>query len=896
MNAMGEGFLAITVAGPLTKTPIHISIEETSTNNQSFLFDSDLRDICETIQAQPYVNWAQRVGYSPINYEMVGFPEDTTFHDEIRIVSGNLALAANETYIDIRSPNAASYTWGSRISVPIKYFTVPWSPNTSYLNVTVVGFVELSSATRNIALDNLTIPYGVWGEEPLFPRPEEVNDILVTSWELTLQPLMEHYSSQGYHSSIDGRVLVNLNLNQILSPADVAGTIATLQQIDTSLNQLLLPWNMQTRNYVRDALERIRPFGIQLVESAAIASLLIFGLAMILNYEIGKTLINLRHREFGLLLAKGMSNKRLIRMQLIELIFLATVAMITAIFIGPLLGSLILMLLGYPPQVALTLAPWPVLLLTFGLILVTLLLPIVIELRGFLQQPVNSILTADVLSLGPVRRSVRITLWLLLLLGGYRLFFWLFGIPFPSLVLDDILYQANIPIGLIGGWLFTAYLYFDIALTVLGPVFFIVGFVGLFIIYSQQLGRFAQITAQRLFGYFGQLASRDFGIRRRQMGSMVLLLLLVFSFVVSTIGLLTSEMEFQHRSLATDIGADVRVELQDLTNLTTTLQGLQGLEGVEGVTPIMFFKVRNETSFHPAVSSTFHFLAIDPQTWLSTAYYEEGWFVGDTPENFMTTMQESPDTVLFTSYLIAEENIGFNRTFSIYPDWNPNGTLVEMTVIGFMTVTPFWPNIMSWDSALTLYNLSEDSEPAILLKLEPFRSQEQIQAQINALDIPNLLAVRFFSEELSAWRTMPLARAFLDFQRLAIIGAILLWAIGTVVMVEYALSQRTDDLRILHIRGVRRTSVRKVLLIEFGVIGILVCGLGLFVGIITTYGITLVLNRLFLGGVPRRLVFEWPAQFFLLLSIIIVLALFLIPLLYRTHVILQREQLVFREG
>jgi hypothetical protein len=368
----------------------------------------------------------------------------------------------------------------------------------------------------------------------------------------------------------------------------------------------------------------------------------------------------------------------------------------------------------------------------------------------------------------------------------------------------------------------------------------------------------------------------------------VLILVLTTAFVTSATGLLSSESDFQQRNLVTDIGADARLDLRDLTNLSQTLLAVQGLDAVAAATPILNFQIGLWTEYGPGWQSgdLYDFLAIDPATWLATAYYEPGWFEGGAPEVLISALRDRNDTVILTPQVAAELGVRIGDCFCVVPWLSPNGTVQRMTVVGLVEVTSqsWWkPSLVSWSFVSSFLSWIQLAEPSILVKLEPGVPWQQVSERIQSLNILNLVRVRFFEQELVAWQTMPLARAFLDFTRITVFTGVGLTSMGAIVMLELALSQREADLRMLYIRGMRRQRIRRVLLIEFGAVASLVLGLGMLIGMLTTYGVISFLNRTFLGFgfVDRRVVLLWPSQLILLGCFALFLVSVFAPLLHR---------------
>jgi hypothetical protein len=877
LNIVGDVFLTVTIADPPAKAPFHLEIRAADEDWPPLLSDSDFRTIETQIQQHPEVILAHRygIGYTPRG-PVVAFPEDTALFEDVQVMSGSLRLGPNETYVDLSSPRASQYHLGSFIPLLFSAWSSPTNWSNFQVNLTIVGFSELSSALRNVALENLTIPFGAPNETPVFWSIEDVPDVFICSWEETLVPLLDHYLAQGFHTSLDGRIVVRLDTSRLILPTNLDGSIRQLQLLDVELNNEVAIWNMEVLDYLRIALEGIQPIANLLIFSTIVTAAPAFVLAALLNYYVGGFVLDYRRREIHLFQVKGFRSQTLQGLQFFEAILLAGIATIVGLLLGPVSSSIIFAILGYPVSLAMQMVTLPIIILTFVLCLLTLVVPLA---KSFVKE------NQEVLRSGLASK----VMWVFFLLACYKLVGWAIGVPYISIALIDFIMKSNLiipqPVGVLVSLLFQFLFLLDYFLQPVVPFLFLIGVVHLVIIRSSRLGRATRSLAQQVFGSVGILAARTTGRNRRQLGRIIFLLSIMIAYVIWTEGILATELDFQRHDLAAEIGADFRVDLLNLDNISERLEAIRDIEGVYAASLITEFIL--ESPLVGSITGFWNFIAIDPETWLDVAFYEENWFIDGTPEELVERLHTVNVSMLMHAYQADDLGLSVGDSCQVFAPSDPNETIHELAIVGLTVFKgkPFdWVHIVSWDFFWSIRDLLTESRPAILVRVTSPTVLNHVKRQIKDVG-SGAVWLRSYWEELQAWQTMPIPRALLEFQRVALIFCLVLTGMGTLILMELFILQRESELRLMHIRGFRRIWLKKLLLLETFAIGSAALVLGILVGLSAYFGFIIELNAFYILGVPRQVVFPIEILQILLSTVILVFGCLMIPIVHRLSIL-----------
>ena len=260
-----------------------------------------------------YTNFYSPVGipsdnYTSINYHsFVSFPNNSSIYNEW--TNKPLEIPTNYTYLLAGSDLAKRVSVGDNITTMVTFNTPKYyNQTTYYINLTVAGYAVLTHKGYAI----------VTGSDNYYEGQGRYrSDILLMSWETTLQPL---WSKAADSSTLDLRFLINVDREAIISPWNVQASVTKINLIGNNIQNKMLSY--QSYAYVNNALSNSLS-GYQSNISSFLAvffivSLPIFFVAWYLGSTVSDVSFNIRRREIGLLSTKGLSSGQIQRMFLTE--------------------------------------------------------------------------------------------------------------------------------------------------------------------------------------------------------------------------------------------------------------------------------------------------------------------------------------------------------------------------------------------------------------------------------------------------------------------------------------------------------------------------------------------------------------------------------------------------
>jgi len=305
-------------------------------------------------------------------------------------------------------------------------------------------------------------------------------------------------------------------------------------------------------------------------------------------------------------------------------------------------------------------------------------------------------------------------------------------------------------------------------------------------------------------------------------------------------------------------------------------------------------KVRNATieySFS-AYSTSFGGIklkAVEPPSWLETAYYENGWFSGSDVATAFNRLATENDIIVLERSVAEPFEIGENITLSF-------GSLTKkLEVVGFFGPEPseqqqpvmFQQVFMQYWSFVSekLYEeiSSQVSASAkILLNLNSDVDGKDVAEGIRDLSFDldlNISYVESFAEEWEEEQTNVITMGVLDVQRLGIVFAVLAASVGTALVSAVSMKERSREAAIMSTKGLSYKQLIIVFLTEnFALVAFSVI-LGITVGLIVVHGNICATNASISSIIQHRLVFPLDAALLLTSCIALIFTSTILPII-----------------
>jgi len=773
-------------------------------------------------------------------FTLVAIPETSRVREGMERQWGPGTLGANETFVDLSSRDALRLRSGEVFTFNI---TISSSPKQVVsLNLTVTGFVTLTDEAFYMSIGRYTtsaytsigtyMPSRavIFGGGTTQGRPQQ--NLLLTSWETLARVMDLSYNQSAPTSPITTDVLIKLDRAGLVDPWDISRSIDQLQTVTSQISNKVAPYGLSANNYLVSVLNQYQITSIIMRTSFVVMALPVFFMAWYLGTTVASVSFNLRRREIGLLLTKGLSRGQLLRMFLGEAIFIGVFSGLVGVALGvaldPVLTGRWTSLLSSPPTVNLE---------TVGLAVVfTVVMAFLSVFRPALKASNLSAVDAlrEYTYPEEPRSHRRLWTWLALALGTYKVLILLLGLDLQSMALQ--VRSTNLFVFI----LLQIGIFLDGVLSYIGPILFFWGFTRIFVQGSLKFNEGLAKIGRALFGDLVGLAVKNIRRNVSRVVPVAFLAALIMGYGVSVVGDIASQQDLARRTIYSTVGADLSVSLFSPVNASSVLIDIRNMSDIESATIEYSFSGQTSLGSVPL-------RAVNVSEWLPTAYYEGEWFAGSGVDSAFEPLGTDNRTVILDRQVARTLNLGIGDqvTFSL------GGKPFSLRITGLFgtettsqTFMPGVPEIMRVGSRywsyipVSLYNQVNSTVSAstrILVKLAPGADGEAVARAIQALR-PEIQSVDSVAEQMRLREQNVILTGPVNVQKQGVVFAGLAASIGIILVTSVTLQERRREISIMRVRGLSFGQMALTLLSESaGIIGFSVA-LGALVGYITTRG------------------------------------------------------------
>ncbi|MHA1577760.1 MAG: hypothetical protein ACTSU3_10405, partial [Candidatus Thorarchaeota archaeon] len=173
-----------------------------------------------------------------VNMTLAAIQSSSDIAAGIQVLSGNLELGANETYVVRGSENESLFEMGQVIEVSITVNRIfPLPHITIERNLTVVGYVNLPERNRDAVATTsgggfFAMFAGMGGGARGFFTAPTYN-FLVTDWDLSMESILDEVAAVESHSryGIKNRIHLQIDRDVVLDPYDIGASTDRINDI-----------------------------------------------------------------------------------------------------------------------------------------------------------------------------------------------------------------------------------------------------------------------------------------------------------------------------------------------------------------------------------------------------------------------------------------------------------------------------------------------------------------------------------------------------------------------------------------------------------------------------------------------------------------------------------------
>jgi ABC-type lipoprotein release transport system permease subunit len=445
----------------------------------------------------------------------------------------------------------------------------------------------------------------------------------------------------------------------------------------------------------------------------------------------------------------------------------------------------------------------------------------------------------------------------------------------------------------------------DYVLNYVGPFLFFWGFTKIFV--SGSL-RFQEITtkAARFLGDLGELATKS--VRRNPVRAAAIAFLIAFiiGYSFQVVGTLASEQDFVVRGARFAVGSDVSLTSSALANASQIMNTVSSnVSHVQSMTVEYSFTASAGLGQY---QQSMQLRAVDPKTWLSTAYHEDELFSGSSVEKAFETMSLSNYTIILDRNLAKALDKKVGDTVAVtFGDSSTGATQTEeLTVAGFFGIESAQASSQYWSYVPEgLYeelkeNTVRNASSRILIKLQSGTDSKAAADQIQGLSINSVSSVSSVGEQLEEQQSNSSVTGSLNILRLGVLFIAVAASIGTALVTLVSLRERKREASIMSVRGLSFKQLLVMLLTENLTVVTFAAVLGTVVGLIVVRGTVAssnAMNAVIYSSTPlnRHVVFPADALLTLLVCFILVFASTIVPVILMARRYSSRLERTVRE-
>jgi len=802
-------------------------------------------------------------------------------------------LEENETFIEIGSELASRLKVDDVINVSIPLVVGSGKLAKVYTverNLTVVGFVSMDDRSFSTVLRRWTVPLSPLVTTSNLRRLP--HNFIIVDWNKTFASILGEVYSYTPSISISPIVtdlVVSLD-RSLINPFDIEGSRDNLNIVTSNMaNAIYLRFELTPANNLLSAINAYETTSAILILYGVLLSLPVFFVAWYVGLTVSDVAFQLRRREIGLLLTKGFTSRQLLRLFLIEAIFIGAIGAASGLILGVVFTPLFTM--GQFTELPIVKMD-TIILATIFSVAIALLAVFQPARKAANLRPLETI--REYFYVEEAKPHRKIWVWIALILGTYKITMLILGLNLETLLSQIGEIVGPLQLGR-GGFILTLLerivVFIDAyVLLYLGPILFFWGFTKIFIggslKFQTALGKVTKFFIKDL----SLLAERDVQRNAARVASTTFLLAIIMGYGVSAVGQIASQNDFITRVIYTTVGADANVTPDSIDNATLVKDELlTNITGVENVA-VEYTGFNGRTVTESGVT---RLVAIDPEEWLKVAYYDPSFFISQVPADQMVRTLSNETIILasrFSTYLKVGDNvsitIGINDfNLQVLGFYGPDPSSVPSSQKGLLIAFPSYIS----ESIYSQINGSIPASVRILVKFQPNMNGEEIAEEIR--DLLGVQWVNSAAEQIRIREENVLISGPLNILKLGVFFAALAASIGTALVTVVTMQERRKETTLLMVRGLSVKQVIITFLTEnIGVL--LVAGLlGSFVGYLIDRG-NIEASRFASSIVSPKVIFPLDAIMNILMIFSLLVVAVVLPVIIL--IVLRSSKLVWR--
>jgi len=806
-------------------------IDQASAKNITKTRILEVEEVLGSIEGVTHIDkfiWAPVNAFEPGSNEtvegifLVAIPDNSTFYESIQGVD---RFERGKVYLDVSSFMAEEYEANGSITFDIS--TYLWRSPPGFENrrftLPIGGSVAVEDTAWALFVSRYDrYLYGLFSRNDPSQRRPRYNMVLMSTD--TYMDIQRSIFAEDRRPTDDqhGVALISLDRERLVNPWDLDGSIEEIKLIFEEVNANGAQYFYTPRNFLGEMLEAVLQNANNMKTSTIVVSLPVFFTAWYLGTTIAEVVFQLRRREIGLLLVRGLNTQQVFRILLFEGLVVSLVAGVVALMGSSLVLPLVIPGLT-PLETLLTVNPVTlasIFIFSTGLSLFSLLRPAQKAVEVNIVDALREHISEE-----EEKREVFPPL-LAFLLGAYR-----FAMLYLGYTVDQFRPSTS---NLIVSLLYSTWWGTDYLLSFIAPILFFWGFTKLFVYYVPWYQRLLTWVSTLLVGDAARFSALTLQRNLKRVAATTFMVALIVGYSVTVIGNVATNEDFIESAVYTSVGADAAVWLFEGDHAQEVLEKVLEVPGVESACIEVLFTPDTSLGAVPV-------RGVDPLAWRDSAYYTPE--IIDDPQVF-ERMNQTENGAIIERGAAEALGLSINNTMIL----NTAARTYQVRIVGFFgreageNWVPHNPLMYVNDEFMERIKERYIDQRRIIVNLEEDVDYEGVAEALGEVD-PDVQRVDVAALNLEAALGNLLLSGPKQIQVLGTYFAGLVASIGVALVVSTLIRSRSKELTIMAIRGFSPKQMGVTLAMEIMGMNLFSIALGAFVGVSTVYGIVNLLNN-----------------------------------------------------
>jgi len=812
--------------------------------------------------------------------EVYGFRQNMSL-GEIKVLEGTLNLTGDNIAITKDLAENLGIKVGDKISISYifwkdEYFEI------RKINASIQAIISLESKLKKIIVEK-QIPEEY--KRSFYTQIKRNYIISSMNFARKIESASEYDETEtsSHPNAINYWVFVDRN--KLINPWNIKLSLKKLERLEVKIENICIHYGdliHPISNNLKSALQQHELIFTQLKNHIAFSFLPVLFLAWFFALTASWISVNERRREIGLLKVRGATNKQIFTSTIIETVAVGLVGSVIGTVLGYL--STIYFVEIFAERYAAFLAPEHVVFrfapFYFGLSVVLgcliSMFAVIIPARKILNVETGRLLQEYLEETEKEKWKPRL-IWMMFILGSIKII----EMISDTSVVEAMLMQEGYPESIVLSLFLTVLFIIDLALIVLGPLFFVYSLSKIVTHYALKLQKLYSMVMKPLLGELSDIAVKSLSRKTLRTSKIIFLIAITLTFGMGLSIFSASLTKLTVKTIETGVGADIKACFIDVANETQLVENISSIEGVKGVA------ASKSISANIDMSDELTRLFIIDENYFNVSFIENNYLKGISIEKAYDMLRSGEDYCIINQRLSKRYGYRVGDQITITIETKEKQITINITIIGIAKVLPgieyeiqeytlrhvhygYWENlvVIGYKCAEKHFNPQEIWKTYLFIDLAEGTNSTEVVRKLEK-EYNNIYSIVSFDAMFQQTLRQSLTPLLVPkFFYIEFVFILIIAVLGLALITMMSVLERRREIGLLSVRGMSKRQITKIFLGEAVLVFLISFIISILSGFSIVYGLLSLSASMVLGEVfPVKVFFTVPFELYILFII-----------------------------